>query len=137
MKDNYNPYCSKCGGCGEDGCCPASMCTQDGGDYCEYYLKELKFGYVMHKFFYNNLFNSLTKEQQDIYDKEWNKQYDIIFDKEKVSPQDPAVCEYSGLRPVEGYKEEIEDKIKYIDKKIEEIEDRRDRREKTKDYIKH
>lgn len=26
--------------------------------------------------------------------------------KEKGSTQDPAVCEYSGLRPVEGYKEE-------------------------------
>ena len=25
-----------------------------------------------------------------------------------VSPQDPAICEYSGLRPVEGYKEDIE-----------------------------
>ena len=37
---------------------------------------------------------------------------------EKVSPQDtPAICEYSGLRPVEGYKEEIEDKL--IDKETE------------------
>jgi len=36
---------------------------------------------------------------------------------ERVSPQDPAICEYSGLRPVEGYKEEIEDKI--TDKKTE------------------
>ena len=26
--------------------------------------------------------------------------------KEKGSTQDPAICEYSGLRPVEGYKEE-------------------------------
>jgi len=25
---------------------------------------------------------------------------------EKVSPQDPAICNYSGLRPIEGYKEE-------------------------------
>lgn len=37
------------------------------------------------------------------------------MDKE-ISPQDvPAICEYSGLRPVEGYKEETyrirEDKI--------------------------
>lgn len=31
---------------------------------------------------------------------------------EGLSPQDPAICEYSGLRPVEGYKEgdKIEDK---------------------------
>jgi hypothetical protein len=40
----------------------------------------------------------------------------------EVKPQDiPAVCEYSGLRPVEGYKEEEKDK-EDIDKemKIEE-----------------
>ena len=40
------------------------------------------------------------------------------------SPQDPAICNYSGLRPVEGYKE-VEDTIKNIDKKIKELEDRR------------
>jgi hypothetical protein len=32
-------------------------------------------------------------------------------EEKKGSPQDPAVCEYSGLRPVEGYKEEIVNKI--------------------------
>ena len=38
------------------------------------------------------------------------------MDKE-VKPQDvPAICEYSGLRSVEGYKEEKEEKI---DKKEE------------------
>ena len=48
---------------------------------------------------------------------------EISFDTSKVkkfnlhdvvegSPQDPAVCEYSGLRPVEGYKEEIDKEIK-------------------------
>lgn len=43
-----------------------------------------------------------------------------------VKTQDtPAICNYSGLRPVEGYKEEIEDTIKNIDKKIKELEDRR------------
>ena len=36
---------------------------------------------------------------------------------EKVSPQDPAVCNYPGLRPVEGYKEEEKDK-EDIDKEI-------------------
>ena len=32
------------------------------------------------------------------------KQVESIL--KELSPQDPAVCEYSGLRPVEGYKEE-------------------------------
>ena len=36
----------------------------------------------------------------------------------EVSPQDtPAVCEYSGLRPIEGYKEEEKDK-EDIDKEM-------------------
>jgi hypothetical protein len=36
----------------------------------------------------------------------------------EVSPQDtPAVCEYSGLRPIEGYKEEETDK-EDIDKEM-------------------
>ena len=39
------------------------------------------------------------------------------MDKE-TKPQDtPAVCEYSGLRPIEGYKEEDIDKEE-IDKKL-------------------
>ena len=38
------------------------------------------------------------------------------LDKE-VSPQDLAVCNYSGLRPVEGYKEEEKDK-EDIDKEM-------------------
>jgi hypothetical protein len=36
----------------------------------------------------------------------------------EVSPQDtPAICEYSGLRPIEGYKEEETDK-EDIDKEM-------------------
>jgi hypothetical protein len=39
-------------------------------------------------------------------------------EEKKGSPQDiPAICEYSGLRPVEGYKEEEKDK-EDIDKEI-------------------
>ena len=37
------------------------------------------------------------------------------MDKE-TKPQDiPAICEYSGLRPVEGYKEEANKEIRDID----------------------
>lgn len=42
------------------------------------------------------------------------------MDKE-TKPQDtPAVCEYSGLRPVEGYKEEIDKEDIDKEMKIEE-----------------
>ena len=38
-------------------------------------------------------------------------------EEKKSSPQGPAVCEYSGLRPIEGYKEEEKDK-EDIDKEM-------------------
>ena len=44
---------------------------------------------------------------------EWDKdKYAFCYNRgwEKTDTQDPAVCEYSGLRPVEGYKEEEIDK---------------------------
>lgn len=52
---------------------------------------------------------------------EWNEDYNYywvpgtgsrVIKEKKVSPQDPAVCEYSGLRPVEGYKEDIDKEMK-------------------------
>ena len=58
---------------------------------------------------------------------EWNEDYNYywvpstgswVIKERKVKPQDtPAVCNYSGLRPVEGYKEEEKDK-EDIDKEI-------------------
>lgn len=45
---------------------------------------------------------------------EWDEDYNYywapctgsrVMKEKKVSPQDLAICEYSGLRPVEGYKE--------------------------------
>lgn len=47
---NENPYCKICSGCGEDGCCSAMMCEQSkDGAYCESYLLDLKFAYLMYK----------------------------------------------------------------------------------------
>lgn len=31
-----------------------------------------------------------------------------LYELDEISTQDPAICEYSGLRPVEGYQEEEE-----------------------------
>lgn len=48
-ENERSPYCPVCDSCGEDGCCPATSCEQDPrGHYCETYLKELKFGYIMY-----------------------------------------------------------------------------------------
>ena len=41
--DMTSPYCPICSGCGEDGCCKATMCQMHpDGHYCETYLKDLK-----------------------------------------------------------------------------------------------
>lgn len=49
-EENYSPYCKVCTGCGEDGCCSALACQMDAkGDYCETYLRDLRYGYESHR----------------------------------------------------------------------------------------
>jgi hypothetical protein len=43
-----SPYCDICGGCGEEGCCSAIICKHHPhGKYCNTYLKDLQFGYLL------------------------------------------------------------------------------------------
>lgn len=61
--ENYSPYCKICTACGEDGCCPATMCTMEDG--CEYkgtYHTELRDGYIFMKEFYEKIYNKLSDE---------------------------------------------------------------------------
>jgi len=37
-------YCAKCGACGEDGCCPATMCQGGVGCLYPYYKTEVDEG---------------------------------------------------------------------------------------------
>lgn len=69
-----SPYCKHCEGCGEDGCCPAKFCTmQEGGLYCERYLKDLQFAYLM----YHDLYDLIPKDKMDeIHDKNYKKIYE-------------------------------------------------------------
>ena len=47
---NYSPYCKICSACGEEGCCSPLNCSQHkDGEYCELYLKDLKFAYQSNK----------------------------------------------------------------------------------------
>jgi hypothetical protein len=85
-KEDYSPYCPVCSGCGEDGCCPATMCKQSPeGDYCETYLKELKFGYIM----YHKILELIDKDEKyeekvsEIFDDTW----DNIFAKENKNEE--------------------------------------------------
>lgn len=76
MENLKDPYCEVCGGCGEDGCCPAEICQQkEHGLYCEWYLKDLKFHSKMFKDTVKLLEESHSQELEKIYD----ENYDIFY----------------------------------------------------------
>ena len=81
MEEYKNPYCPVCDSCGEDGCCSALSCKQDpNGDYCETYLKELKFAYSMYKFLMDLV--SEDPKYKDEIDEKWDSEWDKFFDKD-------------------------------------------------------
>lgn len=73
-----NPYCKSCGGCGEEGCCPATICSMDG-DFCASYLRDLKFEYTFGKQLYNLVEQKgtpeLKQEMRDLFDKLFDIHY--------------------------------------------------------------
>jgi len=75
---NYSPYCKVCSGCGEEGCCSPMACeySKDGA-YCEKYLRDLKFGYLMHRDTHDFLKDDeeSKKKIDEIFDKNW----DLIY----------------------------------------------------------
>jgi hypothetical protein len=81
--ENYSPYCPICDSCGVEGCCSPMSCQQHpDGDYCKSYLRDLRFGYVMNRWFENNLLDQLTEEQKDAYNKEWDTAYDKVYEED-------------------------------------------------------
>ena len=77
-KNQYDPYCPVCSGCGEEGCCSPLGCKQSPeGSYCESYLKDLKFGYLM----YDSIYDLIPKDEetQKKLDEIWEKNYDLIY----------------------------------------------------------
>jgi hypothetical protein len=76
--DDYNPYCKVCTGCGEDGCCSAMICQHSkDGAYCEMYLRDLKFAYLMYKDTYDFLKDDEESQKKidEIFDKNWGLIY--------------------------------------------------------------
>lgn len=77
-KITYSHYCHVCSGCGEEGCCSPLMCKQSPeGNYCESYLKDLKFGYKMYEHLME-LVGDDEKYKKQI-DELWDKTYDRIY----------------------------------------------------------
>lgn len=76
--DEISPYCSDCEACGEEGCCSPLMCKQsEKGDYCEKYLRDLKFGYRM----YNDIMKLLEGDEKykEQIDEIWERNYDKTY----------------------------------------------------------
>lgn len=84
-EDNYSPYCKVCGACGEDGCCSAMMCKQSpDGDYCQTYLNELRFGYLMYHDTYDLVIDQEAKKKRDAF---FDKNWDFIFKQKDETKQ--------------------------------------------------
>lgn len=82
-EESYNPYCSICDSCGEDGCCSALNCEQSkNGKYCETYLKDLQFGYRMFKDLYDLIDEKGDEEMKKSLDELYDKNYDLIWKKD-------------------------------------------------------
>ena len=75
--NDYSPYCSRCGSCGEEGCCSALSCAGSGGDYCESYLRDLRFGYAMYRQLMSLLENDPVWAEQ--VDRLWDENYDRFY----------------------------------------------------------
>lgn len=80
MKEQYNPYCKSCEGCGEDGCCSYINCAISSirkNKKCDYPET-----YIDHLLFDKTLLDLLSRADlipSDIYD----QAYDTIFKNRK------------------------------------------------------
>ena len=84
LVDSESPYCPLCDACGEEGCCSPMSCQQHpDGSYCEAYLKDLKFGYMMNRFFQNEIAEHLPEELKAKYNAKWEEVYDEIYRNEQ------------------------------------------------------
>lgn len=74
---DLNPYCKICNGCGEEGCCSPLNCQQHPeGEYCEGYLRDLKFSYEFYQKISEYLC-STTKENSN----KFNELFDQLYEK--------------------------------------------------------
>ena len=83
MDKESSPYCPICNACGVEGCCSALACQQNpDGDYCDGYLKDLRFGYAMNEWVTKNLYDKMPQDLKDQYDKEWHESYKQFYPEE-------------------------------------------------------
>lgn len=79
-----SPYCPICNGCGEDGCCSAINCQQHpDGHYCGTYLNDLKVDYLMGKWFYEEVYETLSPEKKEECDVAYDNALDRVHGKKQ------------------------------------------------------
>lgn len=79
-------YCKICDGCGEEICCNPVVCKMHpDGDYCDSYLNDLRFGYLMFRDVYNlvNEEKYKNKELLGMIEEIWNKNEERIYGEKK------------------------------------------------------
>jgi aminoglycoside/choline kinase family phosphotransferase len=54
------------------------------GHYCDFYLNDLKIGYLMDEWFTNNMYNELTEEQKVRYDEAYEQIMDKVYGKDNT-----------------------------------------------------
>lgn len=82
--DEESVYCEICDGCGEEFCCKPTTCKMHpDGRYCESYLNDLKFGYLMFREVYNLINEEKEKnlELLEKIDELWDKNEEKIYGK--------------------------------------------------------
>lgn len=81
-ESDYSPYCRICESCGDDGCCSAFSCKHHpDGEYCQGYLEDLRFGYLMHKDLYNLIAEDENYKQR--LEEIWEENYNIVYNKKE------------------------------------------------------
>ena len=65
--EEYNPYCKICNSCGEEGCCPPTICSNHpDGKYCRGNMDILRSKYFTLRDLYNELCKNKKKNKEII-----------------------------------------------------------------------
>jgi len=84
-EEEYSPYCKVCTACGETGCCSVYMCTmEDGCEYKQTYLRELKENYSLVEDFYKHIYDKLPEDLKIEFDKLEDKNFEYWDGKERT-----------------------------------------------------
>lgn len=83
-EEEYNPYCEKCSGCGESGCCDALNCAYKNMQDCQYgetYFKDIECEVKSFRDIYEYIFNLSGNETVNEIKEHVERIYDIYLDK--------------------------------------------------------